>query len=544
MLIQSKTTLFINHNIANESHRCVADLPCIFSGQGIGLLDPHELYFKNGRYPTSSHLWNLIFDRDEMARLSDQFSPYLQDLFGATQQVFQDGSFHGTLFRFPFRAEGMQSDLCKTTYDANRARSLFAALEADAHSIALFLNNVEQIEVYEKLESDLPPVKTLSLKIATDRRVIPLRKRDRFLSTVTRRSTEPASVSYTASTDVVDLQTARVSEQKNWVISHHYGGQEDLNTANKIGASLGLLPWVAVAVPLQSATERPLYSIPPEGHVFCFLPLPRDSESSTGFKFHVHGYFAVDQNRRHIKKRTVEQYETIVTDKEVLWNEYLINKLLPKALANALMHVTKLTNANMSSDDIICSSIPDRRHVKQEWKPFAEAFLQELPHLALFRSRMKRGQYSKASDVLFDNIEDERSTTQLIRRILHQNATELASVPLYVLEQLGEAASKVTAPVVCSALKNVDSSSQLTDFDRMNLLKYFVSNSSSKAQDIIGTMLLPLGDGTWVTFESCTMSKIYVDSVEHPRTLLPTLDRKFVSADALEICQALANEGK
>jgi len=32
--------------------------------------------------------------------------------------------------------------------------------------------------------------------------------------------------------------------------------------------------------------------------------------------------------------------------------------------------------------------------------------------------------------------------------------------------------------------------------------------------------------------------------VEHPRTLLPTLDRKFVSADALEICQALANEGK
>ena len=143
-----------------------------------------------------------------------------------------------------------------------------------------------------------------------------------------------------------------------------------------------------------------------------FLPLPRDSESPTGLRFHVHGYFAVDQNRRHIKKRSAEQYGAAVTDEAILWNEYLIGNLLSKALIKAMEYATSLSRSDAALFDMICSSVPEIKLVKQEWRPFAEAFLQELPKLAVFYSPVKGGRYSVAKDALFDSVEDTSSCTK------------------------------------------------------------------------------------------------------------------------------------
>jgi sacsin len=268
---------------------CVADLPSIFSGEGIGFLDPHQLFFLNGRYPTSSYLWNLKCNKDDINKMEDQFSPFFQDLFGATKQVLEDGFFNGTVFRFPLRVAGMHSDLCQTTYNAQKVRDLFASLEVDAHIMLLFLKSVEKIEVYEKLEPNVPATKIMVLEVGADSQPAVSKSRKELVSTIQERRSGKRS--------------AANSEKKKWIISHYYGGQDDMKANDEISDSLGLLPWVAVALPEQSPDGQPVYLDRPGGHIFCFLPLPLENESPTGFLFHVHGYFAVDQNRRHIKKK-------------------------------------------------------------------------------------------------------------------------------------------------------------------------------------------------------------------------------------------------
>ena len=167
-----------------NSFSSFSDLPSIFSGENIAFLDPHELHFKNGRYPTSSYLWNLESDKQEMSTLSDQFSPFFQELFGATKQIFENGFFPGTLFRFPFRTEEVSSDLCQTKYNIEKARNLFASLEAEAHVIMLFLKSIEKIEVYEKLESSLPPKRIMSIEVSAECQSNVLQKRNELVNMI------------------------------------------------------------------------------------------------------------------------------------------------------------------------------------------------------------------------------------------------------------------------------------------------------------------------------------------------------------------------
>jgi len=77
-------------------------------------------------------------------------------------------------------------------------------------------------------------------------------------------------------------------------------------------------------------------------------------------------------------------------------------------------------------------------------------------------------------DVVFDDIEDTSCLTELIRRILFLNQTELVSVPSYILQQLGSSAAPVPARLVCTALKNEEPRQMLEDNERMLLLRYLV----------------------------------------------------------------------
>jgi len=543
--------------IAYITNLCYSDLPSIFSGQCIGFLDPHELYFEYDGRRTSSYVWDLVSEKEQIASLTDQFSPYLQELFGATQQVITDGFFNGTIFRFPFRTE--QSELCKTIYDSQKALSLFESLKADAHMILLFLKSVEKIEVYEKLGINRAPRRIMSLEIAAELRQDVSCKRHEFVRMIEKQTSgerlEPASITYMMCTEFLKSETTECPDRKSWVVSHHCVGKYDASSARGIDDSMRLLPWVAVAVPVLHYSDPPVHLSSPDGHVFCFLPLPReDTASPTGFRFHAHGNFAVDQNRRHIKKRTAEQLRTSVTDTSLLWNEFLISELLPKALINALTYVTSLTDSPAISADItIYSSIPEMKHVKQEWQPFAKSFFERLPQLALFDSPATGGRYMMAKEAFFDSLDDDKSITLIIRRILHKNETRLATIPDFLLEQLGQLAKQVTPSLVCMALKNVESTLTLGGHDRMELLKYVTDESSASEQfavtmkhkDIVGTRLLPLGDNTWTVFERPSAGKlVYVDSKDHPRTLLPTLDHFFVSEEALVMCRSLLDMGK
>ena len=89
----------------------------------------------------------------------------------------------------------------------------------------------------------------------------------------------------------------------------------------------------------------------PQGHLFCFLPLPLESKSLTGLPVHVNGFFALSQNRRHLKWPSADQDETL-TDKSLLWNKGLLQEVLPKAYAELILHVIScLSRRRTKADD-------------------------------------------------------------------------------------------------------------------------------------------------------------------------------------------------
>ena len=121
------------------------DLPSVMSGDGIGFFDPHRRYFdvlvkgKSYTEKTSSYGFHLKKDKHIIARLTDQFAPFHQDLFGINNATFESGFFNGTVFRFPFRQSNSDSELSTTVYTDDKINSLIQSLVSDAHNNLLFL---------------------------------------------------------------------------------------------------------------------------------------------------------------------------------------------------------------------------------------------------------------------------------------------------------------------------------------------------------------------------------------------------------------------
>jgi len=495
------------------------------------------------RSPTSAFKWYLNKDRDVISRLEDQFRPYHHELFGVTDQTFSDGFYKGTMFRFPLRVEGMQSDICDTRYNTSKVRELFRSLETDAHIMLLFLKSLECIEVYEKTSETASPTKTMSINIANDLIDEVKEKRLQFINQIEGNRngnlTEPVCINYPLNVEFQNHLNNTPPETSKWIISQYYAGNSEMDSAQDISDSLVLLPWVGVALKIQENPGTSSYLSKPKGHIFCFLPLPLEETSPTGLRVHVHGYFAVDSNRRHLKWPTADQNINQLTDKALIWNVFLVNKLLVKALVKLALHVAN--PENRLRHDLIFDIIPDQ--LTPQWKYLAEEFYKQLPNLNIFYSSVSGGQWMNSRNAVFDNIEDKTELQALIRRILLENQTKIVSAPVFIKKHF---ANQITPTLVCQSLKNKQSVLSLQESEKFILLKYFLDNFPNGAE-LISMRLLPLADGTWTEFKQFTQAeKIYVESPEHPKTLFPGLERIFLRQDVSMFAQlkTLASRSK
>jgi len=474
----------------------------------------------------------------------------MQPLFGVGTETFDAGYFNGTIFRFPLRMQANQSDLSHTVYSPQKVKDLFRSLEADAHNLLLFLKSLKVIEVYEKLSDDVAPTLLMTVRISDSTEKEVTAKRAELIAQIGERQSGgvpgAVSVTYAMTTELI---LHRLSETevttRSWIISQFYGCDADMSP------TMNLIPWVAVAVPVHSNENvTSVLREQPRGNIFCFLPLPCEPESPTGLRVHVHGYFAVDPNRRHIKQRTAEQMNVKITDEAILWNEYLIRCLLPKALVSLVQYIAESWSVGNAETrrNAIFSAIPDTVAVTVHWKPLVTTFFEQLPQLPVFYSPVNQGRFLQMKDVLFDDIEDSSCLTELIRRILLENQTDLVSAPSHIMQQLGSSAARVPATLVCTALKNAESASalMLKDSERMLLLRYLVDGLGSNMEHILGAKLLPLADDTWAEFRRHTDADecVYIDSDEHRQSLLPGLDNLFVRSDAVDLCKKIMSLSK
>ena len=101
-----------------------------------------------------------------MEHIQDQFRPY-KEIFDCNDEVFSEGKYGGTLFRFPLRQT--PSKLSETLYSEEKMERLFDSFFADAHLVLLFLEIWNPLSfTHERFQnsSQKESFKPKSLKIA------------------------------------------------------------------------------------------------------------------------------------------------------------------------------------------------------------------------------------------------------------------------------------------------------------------------------------------------------------------------------------------
>lgn len=271
---------------------CFIDFPGILSGESLAFLDPHEACFTHRtRGRTSSYMWKLS-DPELRSRLRHQIEPFLFDLF-ESQRVLTQHEYDSTVFRFPLRQDAAFSELSQTVYSQTKVENLFSMFEKEVHNLLLFLTNVRKIEVWEKNGANSAPFKVMEVCV-DDAQV--LEKRARFKQTIEPfardRKWMPQELSATFEMQTTFRRFGKKASSSThaFLVSQFYDGGSS-SARNFIDKSRAkYLPWMGIALPLSNKKA-------PRGQMFCFLPLPPQAESPTGFKFHVNGFFSVSQDR-------------------------------------------------------------------------------------------------------------------------------------------------------------------------------------------------------------------------------------------------------
>ncbi len=492
-----------------------------------------------------------------MATIPDQFQPY-KGLFDCSQETFNTGYYSGTLFRFPLRHAA--SKLSSTVYEKQRMQHLFASFQSDACWLLVFLKHIERVLLYEreKGQDKLKPV--FEVRVAADCLEYVRKKRRDFSAKLNQpQDQHPNGVTLTYVIFVETLRYRAGQEPERagykWLLNEYRAGtnvsaqlqvlQED--------ASLSLVPLVGVAMEIGKTKPEPEKEdgqTDPDGQVFCFLPLPVEQKSPTGLPVHVNGYFALSQNRRHLKWPTAGQ--SVDSDKCVLWNQCLIQEVLPISYSQLVIRASHMASKNPDLVKVsdVYSAMPDLVAVDEKWNSLLPPLYDRLLHHPIAYSPAKGGCWVSPGDAVFDCLKEDKITQEAISSILVQALTLVSKVPRHLLHAIG-AYSNFVLETITPALVRYTIQQQPSIIDslsyqqRLSVLRYTLKDECFHQLD--GIPLLPLADGTMASF--CKGgTPVYLPTVDCPRELFPRLDFCLIASDLDDLLMTklarLAEEGK
>lgn len=353
----------------------------MLSGDRLFFIDPHERYFLYQGDRTSGYLWHLTERRSELQRIPDQFAPFSDNICGSTKDVLAAGRYPGTLFRFPLRCSA--SELSQVTYSHERLEALLSQFESDARLLLIFLKSVERLEVSVRDEHSTDADVRFTVRLTDGCRDSVRRSRRCIVDAVRNSSVESVSTTYLLVIETLKYGVDESVEKETyryWVNEFFAGGKTSkVLTELRDDPSVSRIPLVGTAIDLDggSSTDVKLSSaVPakdesveedpkraPSGKIFCFLPLAVQEVSATGLPVHVNGYFAISQNRQHLKWPSVGQ--SVESDKCLLWNHCLIVELIPRSYRDLLASATR---SQLFTADDVYAAIPNVVEVDEKWQ--------------------------------------------------------------------------------------------------------------------------------------------------------------------------------
>ncbi|KAJ8026269.1 Sacsin [Holothuria leucospilota] len=501
----------------------LTDLPCIISQNTLAMIDPFEQYFHYDGRRSSGYRWD--FDRI-FEEYEDQVHPF-QSALPPGVKFLGKGLPQGTLFRFPLRKE--PNSLSKSVFSPQKTRDLLEAFQEDARVVLLFLRKIEKVCVHLKE----PHCKThkLYLEILHDQSSIKeLReKREnfcRFVQTFEKTGNASCNINMVNSFDLKtrwnDFKSGRSYEVKEkWVVSQELAAK----CSHKLAVmykDLKLLPWVGVAVPLFNGA---LF----KGRTFCFLPLPAGEESLSPLPVHVHGFFAVGDDRRSLKWPNSDQ----IQNKEAEWNKLLVDEVLPQVYLKALLEAIHVTLQQNLDPNIVYKAIPDISQELGYWKEAVVTLLSSIfEHKVLYCRAQKAWMGITEVIIMTQDLPVSSKRSRVIVKCLQRSGLYvIEDLPRHVRDAIRKFAPEtryVSASLVIKCLLQ-QSVKEYSYEDRLHLLDYLLETGSN-AKEMKGLQLLPTDTGEFITFTDypTTNEIVYQGSSLCPQKLLPGFHHRFV----------------
>ncbi|XP_028319755.1 sacsin isoform X3 [Gouania willdenowi] len=509
----------------------ITDVPSIFSGDQIAMLDPHQTLFGVNE---SGQCWNLKSDMKEITELNDQFAPYI-GMFGSSEEILKEGSFPGTLFRFPLRMK--PSQLSSNIYNKEKVLELFESFKADAETVLLFLKSVQKISLHVR-ESD--GTERMLFQVSATGNTENKLERPNALKTLGQAidsySNGVPSSSITCVTYQVDIETqdetAKETQRMTFLVCNGIGGRGICAELDSLADDLKFMPNIGIALPLTLINQEDRGATAGfSGRAFCFLPLPPGEESETGLPVHVSGFFGLTDNRRSIKWREVDQWR----DPAALWNELLIITVIPTAYLTLITEAIKRVRTKKDQDFPLSPTgtyraWPDPKQVKSRWKPILQPLFQELLQQEVIYSLSES--WVRVDQVVFSDLDTDEAFSETLINYLQSSGMQVAKVPATVDLVLTAYMTESTEVknMTPSLLRHVIRKCKHKGPSQEKLLLLEFVLSDANYSDLIGLELLPLQDGTFTTFASSVSEKdvIHISSEEFPRSLYPGLEHRFI----------------
>lgn len=439
--------------------------------------------------------------QEALTTMRDQFQPF-RDIVSLISDdkwssiVTERQYFNGTVFRFPLR--NTISSISDNLYDSEKVAGLFKSFIEDAELSLLFLRNVASVSL-KHVDADGKVSTRLQVKSSAPAPDIPESKNG-----------FEASTRFKLITQISDDQ-----KETKWLLTTctmEKGGAESLDS---LAEKLSFSPRVDLAFPCGEGRDSG------QSRLSCFLPLPNNEFNLTGLPVCVNACFGLTDNRRQIKWQDSDQKH----DEHAMWNELLLQEVLPQAYLILIQDTVKLAREVVLPVSRVYDLWPDITQMKHKGKWHAVAldvlqhlFRKDMAVLSLAKDERKFVPPSKA--LLPCSGPTSSGILAALERTLVSCGANLVTLPRNVRSAIAGAHPRpdtlthVTPALVRDVLRG-NAIPTLAKDDKIHLLEYALSDKNYR--ELEGLRLLPLSDGSFRAFTQREADSALIDSTEFPR---------------------------
>ncbi len=313
----------------------VTDFPSFISRQSLIFFDPHGAAIPGTSRQEPGREWDVAAEK-----WYEQYPDFMK-VYEAGGLLFGTEDFQGTLFRLPLRTkiQAKNSEIRKQAFTESNVRELIEELVKSGEEILLFLKSIVEIRVYE-ISADGNGEKLEVLRIVTQNVSEVEAARNKLLSAIPddvdslvqqcqNNATGLVSISYRHQIETV---TAERTINSIWRIVGIIRTDAEGELAKVIQAMYEsqekVIPWAGAAARISSSSsDGNVREV--KGKIYCFLPLPLESE----LPIHINGFFNLNSSRDNLSS---DSGQTGKDRPRAVWNYLLVRHVVAHAYANLI----------------------------------------------------------------------------------------------------------------------------------------------------------------------------------------------------------------